>query len=97
MVAYIYITMMGDPNHLTQTQIGIVRKSLQKTNFDPLVHKAQANCWICLSDFKADDKVSPLECHERHIFHNDCIEEWVKASHNSCPVCRTEIKNLDVF
>ena len=95
-IIYLYFSdVVVTPTNLSDQQVNLVQKSLRKANFDPTVHKAQQNCWISLLDFQPDDAVTPLGCHEKHIFHHHCIETWVKAAHNSCPVCRTQIKNLD--
>ncbi|KAK9275872.1 hypothetical protein L1049_023145 [Liquidambar formosana] len=43
-------------------------------------------CAICLSEFVDDDLLRLLAvcC---HVFHQDCIDLWLK-SHKTCPVCR---------
>lgn len=43
-------------------------------------------CSICLVDFKSD--AVSLECN--HVFHIECITEWIKSRRN-CPVCRREV------
>ncbi len=43
-------------------------------------------CSVCLSPLKID--IKELEC--KHSFHENCINEWLKAK-NSCPLCRTPI------
>lgn len=45
-------------------------------------------CAICLSEFKAGDKVCVLPCDDGHIFHTGCIEQWLQTN-SVCPVCRT--------
>ena len=45
-------------------------------------------CVICLEPFaEGEDYVTPLACDKRHLFHSDCIEEWLK-SENFCPMCK---------
>ena len=46
-------------------------------------------CSICLNDITKYNKKT-LEC--GHIFHYNCIKEWIDKSHNNiyyqCPLCR---------
>lgn len=53
-----------------------------KNNYD-------VKCTICLDEFEDESNISLPEC--RHIFHTDCIKEWVRYK-KECPVCRNEIK-----
>ncbi|XP_021299775.1 probable E3 ubiquitin-protein ligase HIP1 [Herrania umbratica] len=46
------------------------------------------NCVICLEELKVGSDASRMPC--SHIFHGDCIEEWLKQSHY-CPLCRFEM------
>ena len=46
------------------------------------------NCTICLEDFKVKDKVIYLPCF--HLFHKDCIINWVKLN-STCPLCKINI------
>jgi hypothetical protein len=46
-------------------------------------------CSICRCDFGKGDEVSRLpSCN--HLFHADCISEWLSRSH-TCPVCRADV------
>lgn len=57
--------------------------------------KHAPSCSICLADFNtrqkdeniAGDSVIPLECNAAHIFHAECLKEWVKFQF-TCPICR---------
>ena len=51
-------------------------------------------CPICLSEFGRNDYVTTLVCDEKHIFHTECIEQWIRKGQNSCPLCRCTIANL---
>ena len=45
-------------------------------------------CVICLEPFtEGEDFVTPLACDKRHIYHSNCIEEWLQ-SENFCPMCK---------
>ncbi|ODH41437.1 hypothetical protein ACO22_01398 [Paracoccidioides brasiliensis] len=44
-------------------------------------------CLICLCDYEAAEEVRQLtKC--RHIYHRECIDEWLTTGRNSCPLCR---------
>jgi hypothetical protein len=48
-----------------------------------------AGCAICLSQFKPQQLVcesNNASC--QHIFHKDCIVDWLMKRHNNCPMCR---------
>ena len=52
-------------------------------------------CSICLMDFNirqkdeniCGDSVVQLPCNKQHIFHTDCLKEWVTTQF-TCPICR---------
>ncbi|KAK6337704.1 hypothetical protein TWF696_001187 [Orbilia brochopaga] len=44
-------------------------------------------CLVCLSDFEDGELCRQLvQC--QHVFHRDCIDEWLTTGRNSCPLCR---------
>ncbi|KAL1992194.1 hypothetical protein VTN49DRAFT_4226 [Thermomyces lanuginosus] len=44
-------------------------------------------CLICLSDYEAAEEIRQLaRC--KHLFHKDCIDQWLTTGRNSCPLCR---------
>ncbi|CAF0920124.1 unnamed protein product [Rotaria sp. Silwood1] len=45
-------------------------------------------CYICLEDFQSIDSIKILNC--QHIFHSECINEWLR-SHSNCAYCRTTV------
>jgi hypothetical protein len=48
-----------------------------------------AGCAICLSSFKPQQLVcesNNTSC--RHVFHKDCMVDWLIKYHDSCPMCR---------
>ncbi|KAK2861086.1 hypothetical protein FQN49_004557 [Arthroderma sp. PD_2] len=52
-------------------------------------------CLICLCDYEAADEVRILnKC--KHVYHRECIDEWLTTGRNSCPLCRGEgVSNSD--
>jgi len=47
------------------------------------------DCTICQEEYKEGDNLLLLPC--EHNFHRPCVSEWL-SRHNSCPVCRKELK-----
>jgi len=52
-------------------------------------------CVICWGAFEKESEIVKLTCNDKHYFHSDCIERWIKQGNNSCPLCREPI-NRDV-
>ena len=47
-------------------------------------------CSICIHDIVVGDEIFISKpCN--HVFHRDCILEWIKANHTDCPFCRASI------
>ncbi|PIN00807.1 Ubiquitin--protein ligase [Handroanthus impetiginosus] len=45
-------------------------------------------CSVCLEEFSKGCEVVCMPC--SHVFHGDCIQQWLKTSHY-CPICRFEM------
>jgi len=49
----------------------------------------EGRCQICLSDFEKNEECRVLaNC--KHVFHRECIDQWLTTGRNSCPLCRSE-------
>lgn len=46
------------------------------------------SCPICLENFEEWDSVLFMSC--RHVFHKNCIVNWMK-DHSTCPMCVRKI------
>ena len=49
----------------------------------------ECECPICFAEFETDDQVRVLRCPQRHYFHTACIDPWLLAQKNACPLCLT--------
>lgn len=72
---------------------------LTETEFDQLTSSKIQNedcdnsqCSICLDDFKINETIVFLKC--KHIYHKDCIKNWLTKQSSKCPTCRTCCKSM---
>lgn len=47
-------------------------------------------CIICMEAFDDDNKITQLPCNSKHVYHSQCIAEWV-LTNPKCPLCNTDI------
>lgn len=52
-------------------------------------------CSICLNPVRYTRKSKQLEC--GHLYHGACIDEWISAGGNTCPMCRTQLDSRPTF
>lgn len=70
-----------------QRRMNVINQ-MQTIPYANLAINVDITCSICLVHFKEDDQILQLRCHNSHIFHKDCISEWVRQSHAQCPLCK---------
>lgn len=51
------------------------------------------NCTICFTEISEEEKIT-LDC--KHFFCNPCIQYWFNNGKNSCPLCRSDIKEYNL-
>ena len=56
-------------------------------NFGP-----ENTCSVCKEDFTIGNEMMDLPCN--HYFHEECLMPWLNQ-HDSCPICRFELKTDD--
>ncbi|GAB4859308.1 hypothetical protein Ancab_010770 [Ancistrocladus abbreviatus] len=44
------------------------------------------DCSVCLTGFEPESEINRLSC--GHVFHKDCLEQWVDYWNTTCPLCR---------
>jgi len=46
-------------------------------------------CSICMEDFSnGSERVAELNCSSKHLFHLECLKQWVSTNKKTCPMCR---------
>lgn len=56
------------------------------THVDETLLSDSISCNICLEELKKDESLVRLNC--SHIYHQDCIKEWLTKQSTKCPNCR---------
>ena len=77
-----------------------VKVTLTKEQFDKLFSETvqennkqnyESECNICMDEYKLKDVVVKLGC--KHLFHKDCIYNWLCNERVTCPVCRKDTRD----
>ena len=56
--------------------------------FEQDIQSKNEKCVFCQENFTDIDKCRKLNC--KHVFHTDCIDEWLEHQNYKCPCCRTD-------
>eukprot|EP00347_Sterkiella_histriomuscorum_P023527 403334302 len=67
-----------------------ILKNLTKTKISE-IFLTEEECVICWNKYEEDAEIVKLTCNEKHYFHAQCIEDWIKGGKNTCPLCRQPI------
>lgn len=80
------------------TDIELLPPSMLEKNPNENILKLKDNeCSICFGDFVAGDTAAYSgneQC--KHVYHKDCIMQWLMLGHNTCPTCRNDFVELDI-
>lgn len=52
-------------------------------------------CAVCVDEFKVGVPVRQLPC--QHIFHPECIDEWLNEYSSVCPLCKMNLKDTQTL
>ena len=84
------------PPATVTTETGNKTKSLDRRSSVPTTignqsaEWSQPTCPICLDDFETNEtKVRELPC--QHIFHPDCIDQFLLRNSSLCPMCKQSV------
>ena len=92
LTAYLYLCAQGCMRRICCCFGGtaLMDKCLPKVSYSSKDFKDVTDCSICLNEFADGDKVSPLHCNVKHVYHVKCIAAWLKRS-PICPLCKAPI------
>jgi hypothetical protein len=61
-------------------------KTTEYSKLDTDTKNTCTKCTICQDEYHNDNKVRELNC--KHVFHLECIDQWLKEYSYKCPQCR---------
>ena len=87
------MNMPLNPVHMEDVRVTLEDNdldSIKKIKYSDLknTEDVEKKCAICMTKFDDEETLCVLKC--KHIFHEDCIKEWLKDYSYKCPVCREE-------
>lgn len=71
-------------------RVPVVNAFIQSKAREPTAKEKKEACSICLVEFNEGDGKTVAELRCKHIFHVECLKEWVKKN-DICPMCRERI------
>ncbi|KIW91816.1 uncharacterized protein Z519_07786 [Cladophialophora bantiana CBS 173.52] len=81
------VSAAGGVFRLIVQEPGFVGEAISNSDDSSLVINLGERCLICLSDYAASEEVRRLDkC--KHVYHRECVDEWLTTGRNSCPMCR---------
>ncbi|KAI1619098.1 hypothetical protein EDD36DRAFT_50207 [Exophiala viscosa] len=81
------ISLAGGVFRLLSHESGFRGEAVSTSDEPAIVITPGERCLICLSDYAALEEVRQLDkC--QHVYHRECIDEWLTTGRNSCPLCR---------
>jgi hypothetical protein len=67
-------------------------ESINKLITSTLENDTEDACVICMSNMCKDESVSKLPC--THIFHDECIRNYLVNFNKECPICRKDVREI---
>ncbi|KAJ4800637.1 E3 ubiquitin-protein ligase [Rhynchospora pubera] len=68
-------------------------KPIKPINKTVVAFEEDAKCCVCLSRLQEGDIIKKLPC--RHIFHQDCVDQWLDVCQKTCPLCRVSVDSAE--
>ena len=75
---------------VTKEELDKIPKKVYK-DIDLDTRNKHDKCPICQEEYRENDTVRILPC--EHIFHNDCVDNWLLEHSHKCPCCRQTSAN----
>ena len=70
-------------------------RSLTRAQFrrisSPATAEMTGTCAVCLGDMNESQSLRKLVCN--HVYHEQCIFNWITRQEATCPICRRNVRN----
>jgi hypothetical protein len=76
---------------ITKIEPNISTKELNNGS-EEIFRTTDKTCALCIDDYEKGDIIRELKC--GHLFHADCVDEWLLQVRRSCPVCNRDAFNI---
>ena len=89
--------ILGNIDDLQDIKVTLSKSDFNKlekilVNDDNLNDFLNSQCNICMEEYKVDEYIIKLKC--KHLFHKECIKDWLCKEKISCPVCRMDVREM---
>jgi len=69
----------------------VEENQLPRSSLCSISPDGEDRCCICLEEYQETDDKEMVQAKCSHIFHEDCLLEWLGQKTNKCPYCRADI------
>ena len=69
---------MYEDEESRQNRLSRLVDSLNRSNYNPRQHIYDDTCSICLVPYDQESKITVLPCNDKHYFHTECLEQWIR-------------------
>ena len=54
---------------------------------------SSGDCLICMSSMRKGERARRFPCSAGHLFHDECISQWLMLSSTCCPADREDVRD----
>jgi hypothetical protein len=87
------VTQSNYQSNIYEDVIVTAGESINKLKTSKLEADLESKCTICMGKLSKDEMITTLPCN--HIYHSECINEYLSSYNSKCPSCRADIRLSD--
>ncbi|XP_047337350.1 E3 ubiquitin-protein ligase RHA1B-like [Impatiens glandulifera] len=66
-----------------------IKSSLPIIRYGDFQQDSNGSCVVCWENFELNDEIRVLVNCRHHVFHKDCLDNWLDEGQITCPICRS--------